>query len=172
MDVSGWDISGDNLYDSCRRAGVLEPQLLDVLKDELAKITPLPAAFNQDYIAANQKDRVSNIMNGSCRDMIDQIREDIRFKKAKCDKVIVLWTANTESFMLPEIQTIEEMHQRINNNENIPASVLYCIAAIEEKVLYLNGSPQNTFHPAVVEYAKQNGSWIAGSDFKSGQTRF
>jgi len=50
--------------------------------------------------------------------------------------------------------------------------VLYCVAAIEEKCLYLNGSPQNTFHPGVVEYAAQNGSLIAGSDFKSGQTRF
>merc|ERR1712151_1490165 len=43
---------------------------------------------------------------------------------------------------------------------------------IEEQVLYLNGSPQNTFHPAVIEYARQNGSLLAGSDYKSGQTRF
>jgi myo-inositol-1-phosphate synthase len=50
--------------------------------------------------------------------------------------------------------------------------VLYCVAAIEEQCLYLNGSPQNTFHPAVVEYARTNGALIAGSDFKSGQTRF
>merc|ERR1712004_651375 len=48
----------------------------------------------------------------------------------------------------------------------------YCMAAIEEKVVYLNGSPQNTFHPGIVELAKEQGSWIAGSDFKSGQTRF
>jgi myo-inositol-1-phosphate synthase len=46
------------------------------------------------------------------------------------------------------------------------------VATIEEKCLYLNGSPQNTFHPGVVQYAKENGSFIAGSDFKSGQTRF
>lgn len=36
----------------------------------------------------------------------------------------------------------------------------------------MNGSPQNTFHPGVVAYAKEKGSFIAGSDFKSGQTRF
>jgi len=39
-------------------------------------------------------------------------------------------------------------------------------------VLYLNGSPQNTFHKAIVEYAREKKSFIAGSDFKSGQTRF
>jgi myo-inositol-1-phosphate synthase len=54
----------------------------------------------------------------------------------------------------------------------MPASILYCIAAIEEGILYLNGSPQNTFHPAMVEYARQKGGLLAGSDFKSGQTRF
>jgi myo-inositol-1-phosphate synthase len=36
----------------------------------------------------------------------------------------------------------------------------------------LNGSPQNTFHKGIVEYAKKHESFIAGSDFKSGQTRF
>jgi myo-inositol-1-phosphate synthase len=36
----------------------------------------------------------------------------------------------------------------------------------------LNGSPQNTFHPAIVEYARQKGGLLAGSDFKSGQTRY
>jgi len=54
----------------------------------------------------------------------------------------------------------------------MPSSVLYCVAAIEESVLYLNGSPQNTFHPGMVEYARQKGALLAGSDFKSGQTRF
>ena len=57
-------------------------------------------------------------------------------------------------------------------NHALPASVLYCMAAIEEQVLYLNGSPQNTFHKAIVEYAREKKSFIAGSDFKSGQTRF
>lgn len=52
------------------------------------------------------------------------------------------------------------------------ASVLFCIACIEEQVLYLNGSPQNTFQPAVIKYAEEKGGLLGGSDFKSGQTRF
>ena len=36
----------------------------------------------------------------------------------------------------------------------------------------MNGSPQNTFHPAIVEYAREKGACLGGSDFKSGQTRF
>lgn len=92
--------------------------------------------------------------------------------KSKTDKVIVLWTANTEQYMLPEMQTVEELMSRVERNQPLPASILYCIAAIEEQVLYLNGSPQNTFQPAIVEYAKEKGGLIAGSDFKSGQTRY
>ena len=92
--------------------------------------------------------------------------------KERVDKVIVLWTANTEMFLLPQINALDDLMGRVDTNQPLPASVLYCMAAIEEQCLYLNGSPQNTFHPAIVEYAKQKGSLIAGSDFKSGQTRF
>ena len=84
----------------------------------------------------------------------------------------MLWTANTEQYLLPEIHNIQEMKSMIQKNQSLPSSVLYCIAAIEEGIIYLNGSPQNTFHPAIVEYAKEKGAFIAGSDFKSGQTRF
>jgi myo-inositol-1-phosphate synthase len=57
-------------------------------------------------------------------------------------------------FLLPEIEKIDDLHARIKNNEPLAASILYCYAAIEEGILYLNGSPQNTFHPSIVEYAK------------------
>ncbi len=75
-------------------------------------------------------------------------------------------------YMLPELNDISDLKSKIERNVAMPASVLFCVATIEEKCLYLNGSPQNTFHPGVVQYAKENGSFIAGSDFKSGQTRF
>jgi len=63
--VSGWDISGKNLFEACKRARVLEPDLINQLKEELSAITPLPATLNGDYIAANQADRADNIINGN-----------------------------------------------------------------------------------------------------------
>ena len=74
--------------------------------------------------------------------------------KAKVDKVIILWTANTEMFLLPEIKDIDDLKDRVARNVALPSSVLYCIAAIEEGILYLNESPQNTLHPRITEYAK------------------
>jgi len=101
----------------------------------------MPAAFNPDFIAANQSDRVDNIIKGTNQEVINQIWVDIQNFKKKVDTVIVLWTANTEMYLLPEIDTIEDLDWRISANESLPSSVLYCIACIKEKVLYLNGSP-------------------------------
>jgi myo-inositol-1-phosphate synthase len=65
--------------------------------------------------------------------------------KEKVDKVIVLWTANTEMFLLPEINSIDyeidDLQNKITTNIPLPAPVLYCMAALEEGVIYLNGSP-------------------------------
>ena len=61
--------------------------------------------------------------------------------KTKADKVIMLWTANTEQYLLPEINELDDLKRRISQNTPLPASVLYCIAALEEGIVYLNGSP-------------------------------
>jgi len=53
FEISGWDISNLNLYESCKRAKVLEPTLLEQLKADLEQIVPLPAVLNPDFIAAN-----------------------------------------------------------------------------------------------------------------------
>lgn len=106
--------------------------------------------LNPDFIAANQADRCDNVRLGTNEELIEALRADIRAVKARTDKVILLWTANTEMYLLPEINALDDLEDRIKNNVPLPASVLYCIAAIKEGIVYLNGSPQNTFHPAVV----------------------
>lgn len=49
-------------------------------------------------------------------DIVAKIRSDIRDMKEKTDKVIVLWTANTEMFLLPEIETVDDLHKAIDRN--------------------------------------------------------
>jgi len=36
--------------------------------------------------------------------------------KDRTGKVIVLWTANTEAFLLPEINTLDDLETRISTN--------------------------------------------------------
>jgi myo-inositol-1-phosphate synthase len=65
IEISGWDISRLNLYESCKRARVLEPTLIEQLREDLERIKPLPAALNGDFIAANQSDRSDNVIRGT-----------------------------------------------------------------------------------------------------------
>ena len=65
IEITGWDISDLNMFESCKRAQVLETDLVNKLKDHLSSIVPMPAAFNPDYIAANQSDRVNSTMKGT-----------------------------------------------------------------------------------------------------------
>jgi len=57
------------------------------------------------------------------------------------------------------------------NESEISPSTLYAVASILEKSAYINGSPQNTFVPGLIELAIRENVHIGGDDFKSGQTK-
>lgn len=68
--------------------------------------------------------------------------------------------------------TAENLKASIARNEaEISPSTLYAVACIEEGVPFINGSPQNTFVPGMIELAVQKNVLIGGDDFKSGQTK-
>lgn len=177
IEFDGWDISSLNLADAMRRSQVLDYALQEQLVEDMAKLQPRKSIYYPDFIAANQSDRADNVLPGSKWDHVEQIRADIRDFKAKknLDKVIILWTANTERFC--DVReglndTAENLLASIHNNEpEVSASTVFAVASILEKTCYINGSPQNTFVPGVVELAEKNRVYIAGDDFKSGQTK-
>jgi len=53
----------------------------------------------------------------------------------------------------------------------ISPSTIFACASILEGCSYINGSPQNTFVPGVIELANRHKVFIGGDDFKSGQTK-
>lgn len=67
------------------------------------------------------------------------------------DKVVVLWTANTERYSNVVVglnDTIESLMASLERNEaEMSPSTLYAIACVLENVPFVNGSPQNTFVP-------------------------
>ena len=81
FEISGWDINSADLFTACKRSHVLEPDLVNALKDDLEKIKPLSSILNPEFIAANQSDRVDNIFQGTNRECIDKIRQDIQDMK-------------------------------------------------------------------------------------------
>mmetsp|Transcript_1122 Transcript_1122/g.1327 ORF Transcript_1122/g.1327 Transcript_1122/m.1327 type:complete len:521 (-) Transcript_1122:900-2462(-) len=175
--IGGWDISSMNLGDAMRRSRVLDVQIQDQLYPLMKDLVPMPSIYNPDFIAANQADRADNVINGSKKEQLDQIIADIKNFKEKngLDKVIVLWTANTERFS--EIQegvndTADNLMAAINDDEDeVAPSTLFAIASILTGCAYINGSPQNTFVPGVIELSQKHNVYIGGDDFKSGQTK-
>jgi myo-inositol-1-phosphate synthase len=173
----GWDINGMNLGDAMKRSKVLDIDLQKKLYPHMESIKPLPSVYFPDFIAANQSERADNVLTGSKQEQMEHLRQDIRdFKKTNgLDKVIVLWTANTERFASVEEgvnDTGENLLASIKRSEaEISASTVFAVASILEGSTFINGSPQNTFVPGVVELARQHKVFIAGDDFKSGQTK-
>jgi myo-inositol-1-phosphate synthase len=176
--VGGWDISNVNMGDAMKRACVLDVDLQRQLYPEMQKMTPLPSVYSKDFIAANQEERANNLMVETHKnDQVERIRSDIRaFKQTNnLDKVIVLWSANTERFCDLKDglnDTAANLMTALKNNEEeIAPSQIFAIASILEHCTYINGSPQNTFVPAIVELATTHQVFIGGDDFKSGQTK-
>ncbi|KAM3959633.1 inositol-3-phosphate synthase [Aphomia sociella] len=175
--IDGWDISPMNLADAMVRAKVIDYDLQQKLKKEMSAMKPRPAIYDPGFIAANQADRATNLIRGTKQEQYLQLRADIKdFRdKNKLDKVIVLWTANTERFC--EVRkgvhdTSENLERGLRNNDaEISPSTIFAMAAIDEGCSFINGSPQNTLVPGVVDRAEKNGVFVAGDDFKSGQTK-
>ena len=175
--LGGWDINKVNLLEAAKRAKVLDVDLVRNVSKQLEKIYPLPGVYDAAFIASNQKDRVNNVIPGNKAAQMAQIRKDIQEFKAKnkLDKVIVLWTANTERYSKVEAglnMTSAEILASIEaNTPEVSPSSIYACACILEGIPFINGSPQNTFVPGVMALAIEKHVPIAGDDFKSGQTK-
>ena len=175
--LGGWDISSLNLGDAMARAKVIDYQLQEKLRPYMQQMIPLPSIYAPDFIAANQSERADNVLPGTKLEQMTAVRAHIRqFKTThSLDKIIVLWTANTERFVVVDEQvhgTAAALLRHISlNTSEISPSILFACASILEGCSYINGSPQNTFVPGVQELALQHNVFIGGDDFKSGQTK-
>ncbi|XP_008588983.1 PREDICTED: inositol-3-phosphate synthase 1 isoform X2 [Galeopterus variegatus] len=144
----GWDISSLNLAEAMRRAQVLDWGLQEQLWPHMEALRPRPSVYIPEFIAANQSARADNLIPGTRAQQLEQIRRDIcDFRSsAGLDKVIVLWTANTERFC--------EVVPGLNDTaENLLRTI------------------QNTLVPGALDLAWQRRVFVGGDDFKSGQTK-
>ncbi|XP_068090001.1 inositol-3-phosphate synthase 1 [Hyperolius riggenbachi] len=172
----GWDISSMNLADATRRAEVLDWQLQEQLRPFMEKMKPRPSIYIPEFIAANQEDRADHVIHGTKAEQVQKIREDIQdFKRTSgVEKVIVLWTANTERFcdvVKGVNDTADNLLKAIELGLEVSPSTMFAVASILEGCAYINGSPQNTFVPGAIELAVRQSVFIGGDDFKSGQTK-
>lgn len=172
--MGGWDIFEDNAYVSARKAGVLEPTLIDQLQEPLSAISPWKAVFNSHYV---KKLSGTHVKDGKTKwDLVQMVRDDIQKFKARhnLSRLVMVWCGSTEIFMVPEKvhASVEAFEQGLKENSPaIAPSMIYAYAALMEGIPYANGAPNLTVDvPALQELAKRNHAPICGKDFKTGQT--
>ncbi len=172
--ITSWDIFEDNAYQAALKAGVLERNHLDSVKDELESIKPQKAVFNQDYVKKLSGIHVK--VGKSKRDLANQLMDDIQtFKEMhKLRDVVMIWCASTEIFIKAGAihQSLEAFEKAIDTNHpEIAPSMLYAYAALQCGVPFINGAPNlSVDFPAMFQLADMKNVPIAGKDFKTGQT--
>ncbi|MBN2431447.1 MAG: inositol-3-phosphate synthase [Acidobacteria bacterium] len=170
----GWDIFEDNAYEAALKAGVLQREHLEPLREELNAVRPMPAVFDRRYVKNLDGPNVKKAT--SKWDLAQMVMDDIRrFKEENhCQGLVMIWCGSTEIYMgegdvHQSIEALEEGLRR--NDERIPSSMIYAYAAVKMGIPYANGAPNLSGDiPAMVDLAKENRTPIAGKDFKTGQT--
>lgn len=170
----GWDIFEDNAYEAAMKAGVLDKDLLNAIRDELSAIRPIQAVFDQHYVKRLQGSNVKSAPNKM--ELAEQLRRDIREFREKngCDRLVMVWCGSTEIFIRPSDvhATVASLEKGLKENHpDIPSSMIYAYAAIKEGVPYANGAPNLSADvPALIQLANEHNVPICGKDFKTGQT--
>jgi myo-inositol-1-phosphate synthase len=169
-----WDIFEDNAYEAAMHAGVLEKELLVQLKPQLAKIKPMAAVFDQNYVKRLHGTHVKTGANKM--ELAEQLMQDIaEFKrKNKCSRLVMIWCGSTEVFINqhPVHKTLASFEKALRENHKaIAPSMIYAYAALKSGVPFANGAPNLTVDiPALLDLANKNGVAVCGKDFKTGQT--
>jgi myo-inositol-1-phosphate synthase len=170
----GWDIFEDTAYEAARNAKVLEPALLEQVREPLQSVRPMKAVFDPNYVKRITGPNVKEAPNNM--DKARMLMEDIRSfgKQNGISRTVMIWCGSTEVFHQPA-----ECHQDLKkfeeglckNDSNIAPSQIYAYAALMSGVPFANGAPNLTTDvPALLDLARDRNIPICGKDFKTGQT--
>ncbi len=171
-----WDVYPQNAYQAAMYAEVLQEKDIDPVREELAAIKPMKAAFDHNYAKRLNGDNIKPKMTRW--QMMEAIRDDIRcFKQEKgCSRIVVLWAASTEIYVPIDMEfhgSLEALEKamKADDCEHIAPSMCYAYAAISEGCPFIMGAPNTTVDiPAMWQLADKMKMPIAGKDFKTGQT--
>ena len=174
LEFGGWDIYEDNAYEAARKAAVLDPSLLEQVREPLEKLVPMEAVFDNEYVRRIHGPNVKEARTKM--DKAQMLMEDIRNfqNRTGVARTVMIWCGSTEVF-----QRASEVHETLkafeaglaNNDPDIAPSQIYAYAALKSGIPYANGAPNlTTDTPALLELARENHIPICGKDFKTGQT--
>ena len=170
----GWDVFPDSAYAAAAKARVLTREHIDLVRDELEAIEPMPAVFDRAFV--HNLDG-TNVKSGtSKRALAEALMKDIDDFRARqrTDRMVMCWTASTEAYhpasgVHAGLEAFEAGLEA--SSPEISPSQIYAYAALKMGVPYINGAPHVTTDcPALLELAAEKGVPVTGKDFKTGQT--
>jgi myo-inositol-1-phosphate synthase len=174
LEFGGWDIFEDSAYESAVHAGVLRPDHLELVKEEMKAITPMRAAFYPEYVRRLHGTHVKSATSKA--DMVEQLRKDIRtfVRERGCDRAVAIWCGSTEVYTVANgvHESIASFERALaKSHRGITNSQLYAWALLKEGIPFANGSPNVAVDfPAALELAREMRVPLGGKDFKTGQT--
>jgi myo-inositol-1-phosphate synthase len=169
-----WDILPDAADAAAEKGGVLRPEHLEAVRDDLAAVVPMPAVFDRRYVRNLQPVRIKT--GRTKMDLAEQVKEDISaFRtRRRLRRLVMCWAGSTEVHRAPgrvhaSLKAFEAGLKR--NDPGISPSQIYAYAALDLGIPHINGSPHLTTDcPALAELAESRGAPVCGKDFKTGQT--
>ncbi len=170
----GWDIYEDSAYQAATNARVLEPSLLEKVREPLEAIQPMKAVFDHEYVRRINGPNVKQ--NGTKMDKAEMLMEDIREFQSRtgASRLVMIWCGSTEVFHKPAAvhQSLKDFECGLMKNDpDIAPSQIYAYAALKLGVPFANGAPNlTTDTAALLELARDRQVPICGKDFKTGQT--
>ena len=175
LEFGGWDPYSDDAYAAAMKAGVLQPNHLESVGDELRLIKPMSAVFSPDWV--KRLDGYDQVKKApTTMDLAELLMEDIeRFRTDhQCERLVMVWCGSTEAYHEPapvhrDLASFEDGLKR--SDPEIAPSQVYAYAALQLGIPFANGAPNLTVDiPAMLELADLRGVPICGKDFKTGQT--
>jgi myo-inositol-1-phosphate synthase len=174
LEFGGWDIYEDNAYEAARKAAVLDAAMLERVREPLAKLHPMEAVFDRNYVRRINGPNVKEARTKM--DKAEMLMDDIRQFRERTGvaRSIMIWCGSTEVFRRPAPvhQTLKDFEAGLAANDpDIAPSQIYAYAALKMGVPYANGAPNlTTDTPALLELARATNLPVCGKDFKTGQT--
>ncbi len=174
LEFGGWDIYPDSVYEAAKHASVLSNEHLDLVRDELEAIRPMPGVFYPEYVKRLHGTHVKTAATKA--DQVELLREDIRrfIRERGCSRAVAVWCGSTEIYMeASEVHsTVERFEEGLRKSDPaITNSMMYAWACAKEGVPFANGAPNLTVDiPALQQLVRTTQTPVCGKDFKTGQT--
>lgn len=171
----GWDVNGQDAYKAARSSKVLEPWLVEDLRQDLEAIRPWKAVVTAHDVDSAKK--AEHVMHASSlQEGLNALKQNILSFKDRhgLNKAIVVYLASP----LKQIE-LNDAHSDlsrlrkaiVNNDASISSAMLYAFAAIETGCPFVDFTPNVTLKvPALLQSAEEKTVPLAGRDGNTGQT--